>query len=46
MIKSRKMEGAKMVNVWERKKVGFRWGNLKERDHMDDLLINNNKIGL
>jgi len=36
-----------MVNVWERnKRMGFRWGNLKKGDHMDDLRIDNNIIGL
>jgi hypothetical protein len=41
------MRGREMVNVRERKKHrGFWWGNLKERDHMDELPIGNNKIGL
>jgi hypothetical protein len=30
----------------KKKHIGRRWGNLKERDNMDDLRIDNNKIGL
>jgi hypothetical protein len=38
VIKSRRMRWAGMQHVWGRVKVysGFRWGNLRERDHLAD----------
>jgi hypothetical protein len=41
MIKSSRMKWANMWHVWRREEThtGFSWGNLRERDHLEDVCV-------
>jgi uncharacterized protein YcaQ len=41
MIKSRKIRWAGHIAIWGREEAntGFWWGNVREREHLEDLFI-------